>query len=92
MSRSSRFTPIHTLSLKINREGCFTRTFTNLIKQLGDRLCKQVHWLHLLMAVRGVFFLLFGCFDALYRVPGEAGQEVGQEGRACMHAPKNLWK
>ena len=82
----------HNSYFRQTERGWFMRTFTNLIEQLRDRRCEQVQWLDLLVAVRGVFFLLIECFDALCRVTGEAGHEVGQEGRACMHAPKNLPK
>ena len=92
VSRFSGLLPFIQSYFRQTERGWFIRTFTNLIEQLRDRLCEHSQWLDLLVAVRGVSFLLTECFDALYRVPGEAGHEEGQEGRACMHALKSLRK
>ena len=65
------------------------KTSAHLIQQLRDRLLDEVQWLDLAVC-DGVCFLIVKCFGALHRVPREAGQEVGQEGRACVHASDTI--
>ena len=52
------------------------RAFTNLFKELRERFCDQVRRLDLLVAGRGVSFLLVEGLDALCSVAYDAGHYV----------------